>query len=118
MVTHWFKVYKVIFGLRHATRSDCSIFNDANIQRLDELPRRPPTFSGMTDGFRFADLSLILGASNTAMVSGRKESLPVVVDVLGLPSPDLHLIDVIQQCRSSKEVHVTRLKASLPTSSF
>lgn len=44
--------------------------------------------------------------------------LLVAVDVVSLSCSDLHLINVIQQCQSSKEVHVTSLKVSLPTSSF
>lgn len=31
-------------------------------------------------------------------VSGWKELLPVAVDVMGLPTSDLYLVDVIQHC--------------------
>lgn len=59
-------------------------------------------------GFDPLILSPILGAPDVVIpigeyeydsrISGRKEFLPVAVDVVGLPGSDLHLIDVIQHC--------------------
>ena len=66
----------------------------------------PPAPVARPNGFDPLILSPILGAPDIVVpigeyeydsrVSGRKEYLPVAVDVVGLPGSDLHLIDIIQ----------------------
>ena len=68
----------------------------------------PPPPVARPNGFNPLILSPILGAPDSVVpigeykydsrVSGRKEFLPVAVDVVGLPGSDLDLIDVIQHC--------------------
>lgn len=68
----------------------------------------PPPPVARPNGFDPLILSPILGAPDIVVpigeyeydsrVSGRKEFLPIAVDVVGLPGSDLHLIDVIQHC--------------------
>lgn len=68
----------------------------------------PPPPTARPTGFDQLILSPVLGAPDIVVpigeyeydsrVSGRKEFLPVAVDVVGLPGSDLHLIDVIQHC--------------------
>lgn len=68
----------------------------------------PPASVARPNGFDPLILSPILGAPDIVVpigeyeydsrVSGRKEYLPVAVDVVGLPGSDLHLIDIVQHC--------------------
>lgn len=68
----------------------------------------PPPPVARPIGFDPLILSPILGAPDIVVpigeyeydsrVSGRKEFLPVAVNVVGLPGSDFHLIDVIQRC--------------------
>lgn len=86
---------------------------DVNYRDVHPAPVARPT------GFDPLILSPILGAPDVVIpigeygydsrVSGRKEFLPVSVDVVGLPGSDLHLIDIIQNClETSKRPTVVR----------
>ena len=79
------------------------IYNvDVNYRDVHPAPVARPT------GFDPLILSPILGAPDVvgpigvygydSRVSGRKDFLPVTVDVVGLPSSDLRLIDINQNC--------------------
>ena len=111
---HRLEVYKEWF-LHFAMRQDeneafliMPISNvDANYRDVHPAPVARPT------GFDPLIVSPILGAPDIVVplgeyeydsrISGRKEFLPVAVNVVGLPGSDFRLIDMIEQCLEISE---------------